>query len=293
MYTDVFNGQRVLITGGSGSLGKGFLDFLTLNPNVQPAKWIIFSRNWIEQNKLKEEYKHLPYLHFFLGDVRDKARLMRAFENVDIVIHAAAIKDIEACRLEPREAVLTNVIGTQNVIDACIDCAVYKAILISTDKSTYATTTYGMTKALAEKMWLDSTVYDPEGCKFTVAKYGNICGSAGSIIPKFVDLVSKGAKKLPLTHPEMTRYWMPMESAINFICVCLEFCYNRVNTPVLPSFKIIDLIEAFGCEPEIIGIRKDEKLHESMDAEHDSGSNGWKLGVSFLREAIKELTKGE
>lgn len=280
--------KNILITGGTGSFGKAFTKYLLANDN--PTKLIIFSRDWLKQQQMCEELGNPENVRWFIGDVRDLERMKRALYGVDIVVHAAAIKDIDACTYNPFEAVQTNVIGTQNVIDACIYNNVGKAILISTDKAVNPTNTYGKTKALAESLFIDGSAYAAgHASKFAVCRYGNVIGSNGSVIPKFKQLITTGAESLPLTDGRMTRYMFPMADAIQLVYDSIIKMKGReIFIPEMKSAYILDLIEAFGMPYHIIGIRPGEKLHETLYTdEHETSETAPKYTIKELKEIIK------
>lgn len=278
--------KTILITGGTGSMGTAFAKYLKDKP---PKKLIIFSRDWLKQKNLKDELGELPWVRFFIGDIRDKDRLIRAFKDVDIVIHAAAIKDLESCEYNPSEAMLTNVQGTQNVVDACIKQKVNKCLLISTDKAVNPINTYGKTKALAESLWINANKYAAsDDIRFSVCRYGNVVGSAGSIVPVWEKLIAQGATELPITDERMTRFWFKMKDVMKFVENSIENMQGgEIYTPKLPSIRITDLAKAYGMPYKVIGIRPGEKLHEEMKLGYDSCSNGWFLTVDEIRKTIE------
>jgi UDP-N-acetylglucosamine 4,6-dehydratase len=281
MYTD----KTILITGATGSFGSAFIRNLQETP---AKKLIVFSRCWLKQKDLRDSLGNPSFMRWFIGDIRDKDRLIRATEGVDIVIHAAAIKDLEACEYNPSEAMLTNVTGTQNVIDACIANKVSKCLLISTDKAVDPANTYGTSKAMAERLWLNGNYYAAnDNIKFSVCRYGNVVGSNGSVVPVFKKMISEGKKTLPVTHPDMTRFWMEMKDAVDFVKQSIRNMEGgEIFIPVLPSVRITDLCEALQMQYDIVGIRKGEKLHETMGQGFDSGSNSWFLSVEEIRDSI-------
>jgi UDP-N-acetylglucosamine 4,6-dehydratase len=285
----MFADKTVLITGGTGSFGKAFSKWLLKNNN--PKKLIIFSRDWLKQQQMREAIGDPDNVRWFIGDVRDIERLKRAFHGVDIVIHAAAIKDIDACTYNPYEAVRTNVDGSQNVVDACIDCNVDKALLISTDKAVNATNTYGKTKSLAESIFIDGFAYaGGRKSKFAVCRYGNVLGSAGSVIPRFKKMIEDGVKSLPLTHCDMTRYFFPMEDAIKLVYSSLQSMEGReVFIPDMKAARIMDLITAFDKPFYLVGVRPGEKLHETLYSDlRETSETAEKFTVEELREFIKK-----
>ncbi len=277
--------KTILVTGMSGSFGTAFAHHIAKNP---PKKLICFSRDWLKQKNLRDELGDPPFMRWFIGDVRDRDRLIRALKGVDIVLHCAAIKDLPTCEYNPSEAMLTNVTGTQNVIDACIECKVSKSILISTDKACNPINTYGTSKAMAEKLWINAnaTAAD-DNIRFSVCRYGNVVGSAGSVVPIFKKLIAEGAEYLPITDERMTRFWYPMESAISFVIDSLEKMQGgEIFIPRIPSIRIVDLAAAFGMPYRVVGIRPGEKIHEQLEPGYDSGSNPWFLTVEQIKETI-------
>ena len=253
----------ILITGGTGSLGKSLTSYFLNKTNIK--KLIIFSRDELKQFEMSQEFKD-PRLHFFVGDIRDKDRLYRAFDNVDYIIHSAALKQVPSCEYNPFEAVKTNILGSQNVIEAAIDKGVNRVIAVSTDKAVQPLNLYGTTKACAEKLFIQANSYSTwKGTRFSIARYGNVVGSRGSIIPFFKDVAHTG--KLPITHPDMTRFWITLEQAVGFILKYLRRMQGtEIFVPKVPSMKIMDLANIIcpSCEKEIVGIRPGEKLHELL-----------------------------
>ena len=284
----MFADKTVLITGGTGSFGTALSKYLAQCP---PKKLIIFSRDWLKQKNLKDELGELPWVRYFIGDVRDKDRLLRAFKGVDTVIHAGAIKDLPTCEYNPSEAMLTNVTGTQNVIDACIECGVSKSILISTDKAVNPCNTYGKTKALAESLWINANKYAADDeIKFSVCRYGNVVNSAGSVVPIWRKMIDDGAKELPLTDERMSRYWFPMPEAINLVVDSLNKMQGgETFIPTMPSVWLKDVAAAFGKPYKIVGIREGEKLAEEIEPGRNSENNPWFLTVEQIRETIKDI----
>lgn len=272
----------------TGSFGTAFSHSIAKTP---PKKLICFSRDWLKQKNLRDELGNPSWARWFIGDVRDRDRLIRAFKGVSIVVHAAAIKDLESCEYNPSEALQTNIQGTQNVVDACIECKVGKSILISTDKAVNPCNTYGTSKAMAERLWLNAnkTAAD-DNIRFSVCRYGNVVGSAGSIVPVWKKLIGQGAEYLPVTHPEMTRFWFPITDAVRFVIDSLDNMQGgELYIPRLPSIRIIDLATAFGMPYKVVGIRLGEKIHEQLDFDYDSGSNPHFLTVDEIRETIKGI----
>lgn len=283
--------KTILVTGGTGSFGTAFAKYLINHP---PQKLIIFSRDWLKQKNLKDELGELPWVRYFIGDVRDKDRLIRAFKDVDIVIHAAAIKDLPTCEYNPSETLATNTVGSQCVIDACIERKVGKSILISTDKCVSPCNTYGTSKAMAEKLWINanSTAADDK-IKFSVCRYGNVVGSSGSVIPVFRKLIAEGIKELPITDERMTRFFFKMDDAVQFVVNSLDKMQGgEIFIPNLPSVRITDLCKALNMPYKVVGIREGEKLHETMGTCLEDGTlldscnNPWFLTVEEIKEMI-------
>jgi len=260
--------KTVLVTGGTGSFGKKFIGkALTLGVK----KVIVFSRDELKQYEMKQEFQD-ERIRFFIGDVRDKDRLYRAFDGVDIVIHAAAMKHVDACEYNPFEAVKTNIHGAQNIIEAAIDRGVEKVIALSTDKACSPVNLYGATKLASDKLFVAANAYVGEKkTRFAVVRYGNVVGSRGSVVPFFKKIKDTG--KLPITDERMTRFWITLDQGVQFVLDNLERMYGgEIFVPKIPSMKVTDLAKAIGpeCEIEVIGIRPGEKLHEAMIMEDDA-----------------------
>jgi UDP-N-acetylglucosamine 4,6-dehydratase len=268
---NLFKDKTVLITGGTGSFGKAFVSDLLKNHD--PKKVIVFSRDELKQFDMKNQFSEDSRLRFFIGDVRDKDRLMRAFANVDFIIHAAALKQVDTGEYNPREFILTNIVGSQNVVDAAIDSGVNKVIALSTDKASSPINLYGATKLTADKLFTSANIYSANSStSFSVVRYGNVMGSRGSIIPMFKELAAKG-EKIPITDKRMTRFWITLEQAVKFVQAAFgEMNGGELYVPRIPSMKIIDLVAAVapGSETIEIGIRPGEKLHEEMISPDDS-----------------------
>lgn len=261
-------GKSILITGGTGSFGQKFVKKV-LEHDIK--KVIIFSRDELKQYEMSQKIKD-PRVRFFIGDVRDKDRLYRAFDGVDIVVHAAALKQVPACEYNPFEAIKTNILGAQNVIEAAIDRGVKKVIALSTDKAASPINLYGATKLASDKLFIAANSYVGEKeTRFSVVRYGNVVGSRGSVVPLFLKLKETG--KLPITDERMTRFWITLDQGVQFVLTNLERMKGgELFIPKIPSMKIVDLAEAIcpHCEIEYIGIRPGEKLHEVMITEDDA-----------------------
>jgi len=264
-------GKSVLITGGTGSFGKKFVKKAL---ELGAKKIIIFSRDELKQYEMQKQFAGQKTLRFFIGDVRDKERLYRAFKDVDIVIHAAAMKHVDACEYNPFEAVKTNIHGAQNVIEAAIDCEVEKVIALSTDKACSPVNLYGATKLASDKLFVAANSYvGDKPTSFSVVRYGNVVGSRGSVVPYFNSIKNSGV--IPVTDERMTRFWITLEQGVQFVLDSLNRMFGgEVFIPKIPSMKVVDLAEAIApnCKINIVGIRPGEKLHESMitidDARH-------------------------
>lgn len=272
----MLNDKTILITGGTGSFGKMFTKTVLKNyPDIK--KIIIYSRDEYKQFVMQNMPEFKPYeskLRFFIGDVRDKERLYRAFEGVDYVIHAAALKQVPACEYNPFEAVKTNVMGAQNVIDAALDRGVKKVVALSTDKACAPINLYGATKLCSDKLFIAGNAYvGAKDTKFAVVRYGNVAGSRGSVIPFFQKLVDEGTKELPITDINMTRFWLKLESAVEMVVYALENMQGgELYVKKIPSMKMPDLAKAIAPELKIkeIGIRPGEKIHEQMITKEDA-----------------------
>lgn len=264
---NILKDKVVLVTGGTGSFGKQFTE--TVLSAGLPKKLIIFSRDEMKQWEMKKKFNH-PCLRYFIGDIRDKERLHRAFNGVDIIIHAAALKIVPTAEFNPFEAVKTNVIGSENIINVAIDNGVEKVVALSTDKAAIPINLYGATKLCAEKMFVAANNYSPDGTSFSVVRYGNVFGSRGSVVPFFKECIKEGV--VPITDKSMTRFWITLEEGINLVMHALNHMKGgEIYIPKIPSMKITDLAEAIcpECRQEVIGIRPGEKLHETLVPEDD------------------------
>ncbi len=257
------SGTSVLVTGGTGSFGQALVR--TLLERFHVERLVIFSRDELKQFEMRKRFDDAR-LRFFLGDVRDPARLRRAFAGVDYVFHAAALKQVPACEYNPFEAVQTNVLGAQNIIDAAIDQGVRKVVALSTDKAANPINLYGATKLCSDKLFIAGNAYAAsQDTRFSVVRYGNVLGSRGSVIPFFRSCRDKGV--VPITDPRMTRFWITLDRAVAFVLDSRErMLGGEIFVPKIPSMKITDLASAVvpDCRQEVVGIRPGEKLHEVM-----------------------------
>ena len=268
----MLNGKNVLVTGGTGSFGKKFTQIVL--ENYKPEKLIIFSRDELKQFEMSQRWnmKKYPCIRYFLGDVRDKERLIRAFNGVDYIIHAAALKQVPAAEYNPAEFIKTNIIGAMNIIDAAIQNNVQKVIALSTDKACNPINLYGATKLCSDKLFVAANVYRPIGRDkiFSVVRYGNVVGSRGSVVPFFKERVKTGV--LPITDPHMTRFWITLDQAVHFVLKVFELAKGgETFVPKIPSMKIVDLARAIGpdCKQETVGVRPGEKIHETLIGEDE------------------------
>jgi UDP-N-acetylglucosamine 4,6-dehydratase/5-epimerase len=265
-----WNNKTVLVTGGTGSFGKKFIK--TILANYSPSKVIVFSRDELKQHEMRVNGFDHPNLRYFIGDVRDKERLVRAMNGVDVVVHAAALKQVGACEYNPMEAIQTNIMGTANVVDAALDTGVEKVLCLSTDKAVNPANLYGATKLAAEKLTIQSNAYaGGRNTRFSCVRYGNVVGSRGSVVPVFLQQRESG--KITITDNRMTRFWLSLDQGVAFVIRCIEQMEGgEVFVPKLPSTTISDLARAIAPEAEInvIGIRAGEKLHEVMIGEDEA-----------------------
>lgn len=325
----MFDDKTILITGGTGSFGK-MCTHVLIN-NYKPRKVIIYSRDELKQFEMSQEYPSNLYepIRFFLGDIRDKDRLKRAFYGVDYVIHAAALKQVPAAEYNPFEVVKTNVLGAQNIIDAAIDSGVSKVMALSTDKAANPINLYGATKLCSDKLFIAGNAYASKKTRFSTVRYGNVMGSRGSVIPFFLSRRSTGV--VPITHPDMTRFWISLERGVDFVLRCLSCMVGgELFVPKIPSMRVVDLAKALcpDCRQEIVGVRPGEKIHEIMISaedsrntlefddfylikpfyesfveyfdftgskpapegfEYNSGTNPWRLSVEEMKQIIEKL----
>ena len=262
----------VLVTGGTGSFGKKFIRLML--DEVHPAKIIVFSRDELKQYEMQAAGFSHPTLRYFIGDVRDYQRLRRAFNGVDIVVHAAALKQVPACEYNPMEAIKTNILGSSNVIEAALDEGVTRVIALSTDKAVNPVNLYGATKLAAEKLFIQSNSYaGGMATRFSCVRYGNVVGSRGSVVPVFLKQRENGT--ITITDERMTRFWISLEQGVRFVIRCIEQMQGgEVFVPKIPSMKVIDLARAVAPDAKIetIGIRPGEKLHEVLISDDEARS---------------------
>jgi len=266
--------STVLVTGGTGSFGKRFVDIMLRE--YQPQKLIVFSRDELKQHEMRQTWSDAgpdSRIRYFVGDIRDRNRLYRAMRGVDVVVHAAAMKQVPACEYNPFEAVQTNVHGAQNIIDAAIDTGVNRVLALSTDKAVNPVNLYGATKLVAEKLFIQGNTYVGKaqaGTRFACVRYGNVVGSRGSVIPLF--LAQRQTGRITVTDERMTRFWITLDQGVRFVILAIEqMSGGEVFVPKIPSMRIMDLVSAMApqCEVSITGIRPGEKLHESLLSDHE------------------------
>ena len=283
--------QVVLVTGGTGSFGKKMIKILL--EEYHPAKIIVYSRDELKQHEMRVAGYDHPSLRYFIGDIRDQQRLRRAFNGVDLVVHAAALKQVPACEYNPMEAIKTNILGSSNVIDAALDAGVEKVIALSTDKAVNPVNLYGATKLAAEKLFVQSNAYaGGTATRFSCVRYGNVVGSRGSVVPIFIKQRQNGA--LTITDDRMTRFWISLEQGVRFTLRCSEQMFGgEVFVPKIPSTTITDLAHAIAPDAKvnIIGIRPGEKLHEVLISD-DESRNTIQLDDMFVVQPAEALWFG-
>jgi UDP-N-acetylglucosamine 4,6-dehydratase len=267
----MLNDKSILVTGGTGSFGRQFVR--TVLQQFRPRRLIVFSRDELKQFEMQEEFA-APAMRFFLGDVRDRDRLLTAMRGVDVVIHAAALKQVPAAEYNPMECVKTNVHGAENVIAAAIENEVEKVVALSTDKAANPINLYGATKLVSDKLFVaGNNIAGGHRTRFAVVRYGNVLGSRGSVVPLFRRLVEEGAKELPITDDRMTRFWISLQQGVDFVLRSLERMHGgEIFVPKIPSARIADLAAAIAprLPTRVVGIRPGEKLHEVMCPRDDS-----------------------
>ncbi len=265
-----WNDQVVLITGGTGSFGMKFVEIMLRE--FGPRKLIVFSRDELKQHNMRSLGYDQPSLRYFIGDVRDRDRLLRAMHGVDVVVHAAALKQVPACEYNPMEAIKTNIVGTSNVVEAALDAGVRKVMALSTDKAVNPVNLYGATKLAAEKLTVQSNAYAAgSATRYSCVRYGNVVGSRGSVVPVFLQQRETG--RLTITDKRMTRFWLSLEQGVRFVIDCFDRMRGgEVFVPKIPSMKVVDLATAIAPSAEIeeIGIRPGEKVHEVLISEDEA-----------------------
>lgn len=267
----MFTGKAVLITGGTGSFGRKYTE--TILARYKPSRIVIFSRDELKQYEMAQTFND-PAMRYFIGDVRDQARLRQAMDGIDFVIHAAALKHVPVAEYNPMECIKTNINGAENVISAAMQAGVSKVIALSTDKAANPINLYGATKLVSDKLFVAANnITGGRGPTFAVVRYGNVVGSRGSVVPFFKKLIAEGRTPLPVTHEDMTRFWITLQDGVDFVLKNFERMYGgEIFVPKIPSVRILDLVEAYSGtrDAEIIGIRPGEKLHEIMCPADDS-----------------------
>src|SRR5512143_258498 len=262
--------QVILITGGTGSFGKKFVEIALRD--LSPRKIIVFSRDELKQHEMRAAGFDQPNLRYFIGDVRDRERLTRAMHGVDIVVHAAALKQVPACEYNPLEAIKTNIMGTSNVVEAALDTGVKKVLALSTDKAVNPVNLYGATKLAAEKLTVQSNAYAAgSATRYSCTRYGNVVGSRGSVVPVFLKQRLNG--RITITDERMTRFWLSLEQGVRFVIECIEQMHGgEVFVPKIPSMRVMDLAKAIAPDAEVsvIGIRPGEKIHEVLISEDEA-----------------------
>lgn len=269
----MLNHKSILITGGTGSFGKAFVrHVLTRYPEVK--RLVVFSRDELKQFEMAQEFpvERYPELRYFIGDIRDRNRLRRALQGIDTVVHAAALKQVPAAEYNPMEFIHTNILGAENLLEACMDCGVRSVVALSTDKAAAPINLYGATKLCSDKLFVAANNYaGSDEQRFSVVRYGNVMGSRGSVIPFFLEKAKHGV--LPITHPEMTRFSITLEEGVQMVLWAIENALGgEIFVPKIASYRITDVAEAIGpsCAKPIVGVRPGEKLHEEMITESDS-----------------------
>jgi UDP-N-acetylglucosamine 4,6-dehydratase len=282
----IFDGASILVTGGTGSFGQAFVERLLTQH--RPARVIVYSRDELKQFEMQQRFSQ-PQLRYFIGDVRDSERLSRALRGIDFVVHAAALKQVPAAEYNPIECIKTNVIGAENVVNACIDQKVQKVIALSTDKAVNPVNLYGATKLCSDKLFVAGNHLSGKGgTRFAVVRYGNVIGSRGSVVPFFKERIRTG--KLPITDPRMTRFWIHIRDGAAFVDRTLSVMRGgEIFVPKIPSMRITDLATAIcdQCEQETIGIRPGEKLHELLVARDDARHTSEFSDYFIIQPAIK------
>ena len=269
----MLNGKKVLITGGTGSFGKKFVQTI-INKYPLVERIVIFSRDELKQSNMKKDYpqSNFPQLRFFIGDVRDRQRLKNACEEIDVIIHAAALKQVDTAEYNPTECIRTNIDGAENVIHAALECGVKSVVALSTDKACAPINLYGATKLVSDKLFASANnIKGSRDIRFSVVRYGNVIGSRGSVVPFFIEQRKQGY--IPITHAKMTRFNISLQAGVDMVMYALQnHLGGEIFVPKIPSYRILDLAKAIApdCETHIVGIRPGEKLHEEMITDTDS-----------------------
>jgi UDP-N-acetylglucosamine 4,6-dehydratase len=276
----------ILVTGGTGSFGKAFIKKLCEDSSIE--KIIVFSRDEFKQSEMAKEFDD-PRIRYMLGDVRDLSRLKRVFHGVDCVVHAAALKQVPALEYNPTEAILTNVDGAKNIVDAAIDCGVKRVVALSTDKAVNPVNLYGATKLCMEKIFTAANAYNKT--QFSCVRYGNVIGSRGSVIPLFLKLKEQGVTNFPITDFDMTRFWLTLDQAVQLVLdAFMHMGGGEIYVPLIPSMKMTDVAKAIcpGCTVEQVGIRPGEKMHETLVSEDNA--NVWYMNEGVAVKANDHYT---
>lgn len=281
----------MLITGGSGAFGTAFVRYLLKLPEMHPSKprrIVVFSRGEHRQAAMARELGDDACLRFFIGDVRDRDRLRRAMEGIEVVIHAAALKRIEVGQYNPMEVLKTNILGTANVVEAATDAQVSRCVLVSSDKAYHPVSPYGTSKAFAESLFLAANnTHGNYGPRFAVVRYGNVWGSTGSVVPLWRTILTNGDGTVPVTDPECTRFYMTMREAVSLVFLTAEtMAGGEIQIPTLPAYRLGDLAEALGAKMNVLGLPAWEKRHEAMGPGNAS-ETARRMSVAELREVLK------
>jgi UDP-N-acetylglucosamine 4,6-dehydratase len=288
-----FDGKAVLVTGGTGSFGRAFASALLAR--AEPRRLVIFSRDELKQYEMAQEFERADprgVLRFFIGDVRDAARLTQALRGIDVIVHAAALKHVAIAEYNPFECIRTNVMGAENVVQAAIAAGVARVVALSTDKAANPANLYGASKLAADKIFIAANhLSGRQGCRFSVVRYGNVAGSRGSVVPLFRKLIAEGTTELPITDPRMTRFWITLAQGVDFVFSSAAMMTGgEIFVPKIPSMKVVDLAAAMAphLPRRVIGIRPGEKLHETMITEDDARTT-LDLGDRYVIEPSIQL----
>ncbi|MEQ1664875.1 MAG: UDP-N-acetylglucosamine 4,6-dehydratase (inverting) [Bdellovibrionales bacterium] len=280
----MLNDKRILITGGTGSFGKKFVE-MSLKKFPKIKRLVVYSRDELKQYEMAQAYpkEKYPQLRFFIGDVRDGERLRRACENIDVIVHAAALKHVPIAEYNPMECIKTNIMGAENVVNAALDCNIKQVIALSTDKAAAPINLYGATKLCSDKLFIAANNFKGNReLTFSVVRYGNVLGSRGSVVPFFLEKRKSGI--VPITHPDMTRFNITLEEGVDMVIHAIENAWGgELYVPKIPSYKLTTLAEAIApnCKIEVVGVRPGEKLHEEMITETDS-FNAYDCGKHYV-----------